>query len=85
MLQLSEAATCYQSFNKKDFPNCIEVHSAFVVHWNTNPNTSVIKFATDGDGYMAWFGVGISEAGLKGFDLNIAIRGAQAQASLMMD
>lgn len=79
LLHLSQAATCYKSFNKQAFPNCLQVHPAFVVHWNANANTSKITFATDGDGYMSWFGVGVSEAGLKGFDFNIAIRGAQAQ------
>jgi hypothetical protein len=65
------AATCYQFASKVDYPNCIQLDANLVLYWNTLDNQT-LKLAADGDGYMKWVAIGISEAGMKGVDFAVA-------------
>jgi hypothetical protein len=76
VLNSVDASSCYRSFSRNDYPSCIQLTPAYVVHWvvNAKADPPSITYALDGDGFLSWFGVGVSEAGWRGSDISIAVR-----------
>lgn len=66
------------------FPSCQQLEPNIVVHWTTDDNANLVV-AVDADGWLGWFAIGVSEAGPKGADWTVVIRGAQAQTWVIGD
>lgn len=73
------AVSCYRagSVTKAEYPFCRMMTSDnFALMWKTVDNT--ITFAVDMDGLVGWLSLGWSEAGRKGVDTGVLIRGTSA-------
>ncbi|KAG2501906.1 hypothetical protein HYH03_000404 [Edaphochlamys debaryana] len=75
----ARAASCYKYVSQKNYPACIQLEPGLVLHWRTtnaddDANTPLIEFVADADGYLNWLAIGVSEAGFKGVDYNVAIQ-----------
>ena len=84
IIRSAYAATCYQNLSQKEYPSCMQLEPNFVLYWKTTADGNLV-FATDIDGLMEWVSVGVSEAGLRGADYTVAIRGSQAGAWIIGD
>ncbi|GIL77624.1 hypothetical protein Vretimale_6805 [Volvox reticuliferus] len=80
----ADAANCYQFMSINDYPNCVQLDSNLVLYWRTTDNQA-LELVPDGDGYMNWIAIGISEAGMKGVDFNVAYLPTQGSSWLIGD
>ncbi|KAG2445195.1 hypothetical protein HYH02_008663 [Chlamydomonas schloesseri] len=73
------AAKCYQYLSQQDYPNCLQLDSNLVLHYRTVFDDGVenLELAPDGDGYMSWVAIGISDVGMNGVDMNVIIRATE--------
>ncbi|KXZ52330.1 hypothetical protein GPECTOR_10g962 [Gonium pectorale] len=62
----------------------MQLDSNVVLHWRTIDGKT-LELAPDGDGYLSWFALGISESGMKGVDFNVIIRGMEGLSWIMGD
>lgn len=73
------AVSCYRpgSVTQAEYPFCsMMAPDNFALHWKTVDNT--ITFAIDMDGLIGWLSLSTSEAGRKGVDSGVLIRGNSA-------
>eukprot|EP00198_Chlamydomonas_reinhardtii_P008774 XP_001698111.1 monooxygenase, DBH-like protein [Chlamydomonas reinhardtii] len=73
------AAKCYQYLSQQDYPTCLQLDSNLVLHYRTvmDDGVETLELAPDGDGYMSWVSIGISDVGMNGVDMNVIIRATE--------
>lgn len=77
-LRTVSAIGCYRTLTKAEYPFCVQLDPGLVLMYKTTADGNLV-LAADVDGWAAWIAVGVSEAGLKGVDYTVLIRGVQAQ------
>ncbi|EFJ52740.1 protein monooxygenase [Volvox carteri f. nagariensis] len=80
----ANAASCYQFLTKDDYPSCLQLDANLVLYWKIIDNQT-LELAADGDGYMDWIAIGISEAGMKGVDYSVSYLPTQGSSWLVGD
>ncbi len=62
----------------------MQLEPNFVLYWKNTADSNLV-FAADADGLLEWVAVGVSEAGLRGADYTVAIRGTQGGTWIIGD
>ncbi|GIL68707.1 hypothetical protein Vafri_21959, partial [Volvox africanus] len=65
------SSQCFKNFSPADYPSCILLSPNVSMHWVVQSGT--ITWAIDVDGVWDWVGFGISEGGMLGADLAVAL------------
>ncbi|KAG2439509.1 hypothetical protein HXX76_004863 [Chlamydomonas incerta] len=83
----TNAAQCYKYLAQQDYPFCLQLDSNLVLHFRTvfDDGVEYLELAPDGDGYMSWVAIGISDVGMNGVDMNVIIRATEGYNWLAAD
>ncbi|KAG2484351.1 hypothetical protein HYH03_016770 [Edaphochlamys debaryana] len=72
LVPVSQAADCWASFSKSEYPNCEQLAPSYALHWQVNSDDGTATFAVELDGdTWGWIGLGISEGGMLAADIAV--------------